>query len=86
MPSAPRSTNKRRSPAKSKRSAFATRPWHVVSMLWSLLPDALLPVPWSDIQGFLARFVAQLQRPNGNARPRQIDRLRDIVIGRAVVG
>lgn len=65
---------------------FATRPWHVVSMLWSLLSGALLPVPWNDICGFLERFVAQLRRPNGKVRQRQIDRLRDIVLQPMLVG
>jgi hypothetical protein len=86
MPSAPRSTHKRRSPVarnhtNDTRSVFATRPWHVVSLLWSQLPGALLSVPWSDIRGFLERFVAQLLRPNGKVRPRQIDRLRELVTG-----
>jgi hypothetical protein len=55
-------------------------------MLWSLLPGALLPVPWHDIHGFLDRFVAQLLRPNGKVRPRQIDRLRNIVMPPALAG
>jgi len=50
-------------------------------LLWSQLPGALLPVPWSDIRGFLDRFVAQLLRPNGKVRPRQIDRLRELIVG-----
>lgn len=58
---------------------FATRAWHVVSMMWSLLPGALLPVDWRDIGSFLERFVAELRRPNGKVRPRQLDKLRDII-------
>lgn len=49
-------------------------------MVWSLLPGALLPIAWADIRGFLDRFVAELLRPNGKLRPRQIDRLRDIIL------
>jgi len=49
-------------------------------MLWSLLPNALLPIPLSNIGDFLDRFVAQLLRPNGKVRPRQIDRLRQLFI------
>jgi hypothetical protein len=55
-------------------------------MLWSQVPNALLPIPWADIRGFLDRFVAQLLRPNGKVRPRQIDRLRDIVLRPVGVG
>jgi len=86
MPSAPSLTDKQRSPDVGKRtnetrSAFASRPWHVVSLLWSQLPGALLPIRWSDIRGFLDRFVAQLLRPNRKVRPRQIDRLRQLIVG-----
>lgn len=58
---------------------FATRAWHVVSMMWSQLPGALLPIDWRDIGSFVERFVAELCRPNGKVRPRQLDRLRDII-------
>jgi hypothetical protein len=50
----------------------------VVSMMWSLLPGALLPVDWRNIGGFLKRFVRELGRPNGKVRPRQLDKLRDL--------
>jgi hypothetical protein len=55
-------------------------------MLWSLLPGALLPIACKDILGFLDRFVVQLLRPNGKVRPRQLDRLRDIVLQPTVIG
>jgi hypothetical protein len=47
-------------------------------MLWSLLPNALLPIPLSTTAAFLDRFVAHLLRANGRVRPRQIDRLRQL--------
>jgi hypothetical protein len=49
-------------------------------MLWSLLPGALLPVPWNDLPGFLDRFVAQMLRPNGKVRPRQLDSLSAVLM------
>jgi len=48
-------------------------------MMWSQLPGALLPIDWRDIGSFVERFVAELCRPNGKVRPRQLDRLRDII-------
>ena len=47
-----------------------------MGMVWSLLPGALLPVPLSDLPDFLERYLAHLLRPNIEARPRQVDRLR----------
>ena len=86
MRSARPSAKRRRSSTDSKRSAFALRPWHVVSMLWSQLANALLPIPWADLRGFLDRFVSQLLRPNVKVRPRQIDRLRVIILRPAGAG
>jgi len=55
-------------------------------MVWSLLPNALLPIPLSNIGDFLARFVAHLLRANGKVRPRQLDRLRQLIMGPLSIG
>jgi hypothetical protein len=55
-------------------------------MLWSLLPNALLPIRFDGIGAFLDRFVAEMMRPNAKVRPRQIDRLRSIIFGPAEAG
>ena len=52
-------------------------------MLWSLLPNALLSIPLSGIGDFLDRFVAHMLRSNAKVRPRQIDRLRETILGPA---
>jgi hypothetical protein len=47
-----------------------------MSLVWSLLPNALLPVPLRDIEPFLERFLVHLLRPNVKGWPRQLERLR----------
>lgn len=47
-----------------------------MSLLWSLLPNALLPIPLKSIPEFLQGYVRRLLHPNSKTRPRQLERLR----------
>jgi len=50
-----------------------------MKVLWNLLPVSLLTIPVSGIAEFLQKFVAQLERPRAKVRPRQIDRMREMM-------
>jgi hypothetical protein len=51
----------------------------VVKILWSVLTKILLPIDLSRIPEFLEKFVVHLQRPRAMTRPRQIDRMREMM-------
>jgi len=72
---------RRRHTSPSSPSSFAKRPWHVVTVLWGLLCHAMLPISLAAVAGFVQRFLAEMERPNTKVRPRQIDRMRQLILG-----
>jgi len=62
---------------------MSRRPWHVVSLLWKMLNEILLPLALclrDGVAAFLERVVRRLElNSRRTRRPRQIENLRAIL-------
>jgi hypothetical protein len=62
---------------------MSRRPWHVVSLLWKMLHEILLPLAFCVRDGaaaFLERVVRRLEHNSRRKRrPRQIETMRAIL-------
>jgi len=72
----------RNRPRKPTDDVLPRRPWQVLSLLWRLLDNILLPLSSFHIDGLtalLSRIVERLEHYHQRKlRPRQLDRLRSI--------